>query len=193
MADSELLHTLDYILNRCDEKSIEALAAAIVRRRRELTMFGGVSALPNPGRMAKELSSQLNLEGVIDGLQENIRDYAIRIIRQEAPELTETQIEELARTWIPSPNRQRRTTTIHQNSQVPQDALYSMIDQFISFSLGRMEEEEDHALRKEMGSWPDKYWKSFPQAIRLLIANFLKGELEEKDFNTQIDLALQRH
>jgi hypothetical protein len=65
-----------------------------------------------------------------------------------------------------------------------------MIDQFVSFSLGRMEEEEDEALRKEMGPWPDKYWKSFPQVIRLLITDFLKGEMDEGDFNTRIGLAL---
>jgi hypothetical protein len=65
-----------------------------------------------------------------------------------------------------------------------------MIDQFVSFSLGRMEEEEDHALRKEMGPWPDKYWKSFPQVVRLLITDFLKGEMDEGDFNTRIGLAL---
>ena len=87
MADPELVRTLDYILNRCDEKSIEAVAAAVVRRRRELTMFGGVSAMPNPGRLAKELSSQINIEGAMDGLRKSIRDYAIRIIRQEARSL----------------------------------------------------------------------------------------------------------
>jgi hypothetical protein len=65
-----------------------------------------------------------------------------------------------------------------------------MIDQFVSFSLGRMEEEEDQALRKEMGPWPDKYWKSFPQVIRLLITDFLTGEMDEGDFNTRIGLAL---
>ena len=190
MANPELVHTLDYILNRCDEKSIEAVAAAVVRRRRELAMFGGASALPNPGRLAKELSSQINLEGAISGLQKNIRDYAIRIIRQEAPELTEEQIEELTRAWIPDGIGSSRKGI---DKAMPRNLLASMIDQFVSFSLGRMEEEEDQALRKEMGPWPDKYWKSFPQVIRLLISDFLKGgEMDEKEFNTRIGLALSR-
>ena len=184
MADPELVSTLDYILNRCDEKSIEAVATAVVRRKKELAMFGSISTLPNPGRLAKELSSQFNLDGVIDGLQRNIRDYAIRIIRQEAPELTDDQINELAGTWIPENKNQ------NENNGIPQSVLISMIDQFISFSLGRMEKEEDHALRKEMGAWPDKYWKSFPNQIRLIITDYLKGKIEEKDFNTRISLAL---
>ena len=196
MADPELVRTLDYILNRCDEKSIEAVAAAVLRRRQELTMFGGMSVIPNPGRMAKELSSQINIQGAIEGLQKNIRDYAIRIIRQEAPELTEEQIDELTQAWIPQGNGSSINSESRINKpdskSLPRNLLASMVDQFVSFSLGRMEEEEDMALRKEMGPWPDKYWKSFPQVIRLLISDFLKGgNMDEDEFNTRIGLALQ--
>jgi hypothetical protein len=189
MVSIELPQALDYILNRCNERDIEVIAAAVVRRRRELVMYGGMSHIPDPGRLAKELSSQLNIEGSIEGLKKSVRDYAVRIIRQEAPELTDQQIEELTSSWIPGPpggpkpgSRSRET--------LPRDLLASMIDQFVSFSLGRMEEEEDAALRKEMGPWPDKYWRSFPQVIRLLVTDFLKGEMDEGDFNTRIGLAL---
>jgi hypothetical protein len=68
--------------------------------------------------------------------------------------------------------------------------LASMIEQFVSFSFGQMEEEEDEALRREMGPWPDKYWKSFPQVVRLLITDYVKGEIAEEEFNTRIGLAL---
>ena len=194
MADPELVRTLDYILNRCDEKSIAAVAAAVVRRRKELTMYGGVS-VPNPGRLAKELSSQINIDGAIEGLRQNIRDYAIRIIKQEAPELTEGQIDELTRAWIPGTGGSSSDSALSGNGQdgksLPRNLLASMIDQFVSFSMGRMEEEEDMALRKELGPWPDKYWKSFPQVIRLLITDFLKGEMDEADFNMRIGLALK--
>ena len=192
MVDPELVHALDYILNRSDEKSIEAVAAAVVRRRRELTMFGGVTALPDPRRLAKELSSQLKMEDAIESLEKNIRDYAMRSIRQEAPELTEAQVKELAGTWIPVQSRQSDAILPqkNENPRVPKDLLASMVDQFIAFSLGRMEEREDQALRKEMGPWPDKYWKSFPRQIRLIIADFLKGAIEEKDFDTRIGMVL---
>jgi hypothetical protein len=191
MAQVELVQTLDYILNACNERDIEVIAAAVVRRRRELAMFGGMPPVPDAGRLAKELNSQLNVEGSIEGLKQGIRDYAIRIIRQEAPELTDEQIDELTRAWIPGSS----AGPPHQGSggrgnSLPRDLLSSMIDQFVSFSLGRMEEEEDIALRKDIGPWPDKYWKAFPQVIRLLITDFLKGEMDEGDFNTRIGLAL---
>ncbi|MCL2477890.1 MAG: hypothetical protein FWF22_00205 [Treponema sp.] len=188
MADPELVRALDYILNRCDEKSIEAVAAAVVRRRRELTMYGGAAAIPDPGRMAKELSSQINLDGAMEGLRKSIQDYAVSIIRQEAPELSEDQIEELTKNWIPQSTNSGAAGG--RKNGLSRDLLSSMIDQFVSFSQGSMEQEEDTALRNEMGPWPDKYWKSFPQVIRLLITDYLKGEIEEADFNTRIGLAL---
>lgn len=198
MANQELVKTLDYILNRCNEQEIEAVAAAVVRRRRDIAMYGSMPVAPDPRRMAEELSAQLNIEGTIDGLKNSVRDYAIRTIRQLAPELTDAQVEELTRAWIPEGN-QAKGGTRQQGSKrtsaesMPQGLLASMVDQFVSFSLGRMEDEEDKALRREIGPWPDKYWKSFPQVIRLLITDFLKGEIDEKDFNTRIGLALKMH
>ena len=192
MANQELVQALDYILNRCNERDIEAVAAAVVRRRRDIAMYGSMPVAPDPRRLAEELSSQLNIEGSIEGLKKSVRDYAIRIIRQEAPELSDSQIEELTRAWIPeaksSPGRVGAG-----DSPLPGNLLASMIDQFVSFSLGRLEEEEDRALRREMGPWPDKYWKSFPQVIRLIITDFLKGGMDEADFNTRIGLALKMH
>ena len=194
------MRTLDYILNRCNEQEIEAVAAAVVRRRRDIAMFGSMPIAPDPRRLAAELSSQLDIEGNIEGLKNSVRDYAIRIIRQEAPELTEEQIEGLTRAWIPGANsakskKQAAGDSIPGDSLggIPRELLSSMIDQFVSFSLGRMEEEEDKALRREMGPWPDKYWKAFPQVIRLLVTDFLKGEMDETDFNTRMGLALQMH
>ena len=197
MASQELVRTLDYILNRCNERDIEAVAAAVVRRRRDIAMYGSMPVAPDARSLARELSSQLNVEGSIEGLKNSVRDYAIRIIKQQAPELTEEQIEGLTRAWIPEVGGSSqgqsasREQGIPREQSIPRDLLASMIDQFVSFSLGRMEEEEDKALRRDIGPWPDKYWKAFPQVIRLLITDFLKGEISETDFNTRMGLALQ--
>nr|AGS53291.1 hypothetical protein [uncultured bacterium contig00013] len=177
MAGRELVQTLDYILHRCDERDIEAVAAAVARRRREIAMFG---ATADPRRLAGELTSRLGVEGGIESLKHSVRDYAARIIRQQAPELPDAQIEALVRSG--------ETAAEHS---LPKDLLASMIDQFVSFSLGRMAEEEDRALRREMGPWPDRYWKNFPQVVRLLISDFLKDRMDEAEFNVRIALALQ--
>jgi len=193
MANQELVRTLDYILNRCNERDIEAVAAAIIRRRKDIAMFGSMPVAPDPGSLAKELTAQLNIDGNIEGLKNSVRDYAIRIIKQQAPELTDEQIEELTRSWIPQKASGAKSMGKQKgglDESIPRDILASMVDQFVSFSLGRMEEEEDNALRREMGPWPDKYWNAFPNVIRLLIKDFLKGEVDEAGFNTRMGLAL---
>jgi hypothetical protein len=193
MANQELVRTLDYILNRCNERDIEAVATAIIRRRKDIAMFGSMPVAPDPGSMAKELTAQLNIEGNIESLKNSIRDYAIRIVKQQAPELTDEQIEELTSSWIPEKVSGAKSGGKRKggfDESIPRDILASMVDQFVSFSLGRMEEEEDNALRREMGPWPDKYWNAFPNVIRLLIKDFLKGEVDEAGFNTRMGLAL---
>ena len=203
MANQVLVKTLDYILNRCNEQEIEAVAAAVVRRRRDIAMFGGrTTSIPNPKNLAKEISTQFNMEGHMEGLTASIRDYAIRIIKEQAPELTEKQIEELTNAWIPSSLGKQakgsakspgsaKSTDSAKPIDIPQDVLVAMIGQFVSFSLGRMEEEDDKALRREMGPWPDKYWKAFPQVIRLLIKDLLNNEIDEREFNSRVGLALE--
>jgi hypothetical protein len=187
MADPELVKVMDYILNRCDEAAIDVVAAAVVRRRRELSLFGS-QHMPDPQKMARELSSRINVGASIGGLKETVRSMAERIIRREAPELTDAQINELTAAWIPgekdgAPGRE-------PEKALPHDLLEAMVDQFVSFSLGRMSPREDKTLRDEMGSWPERYWKSFPQVIQLIISEFLKGGVTEGEFKSQIETAL---
>ena len=210
MVSEELVRAMDYILNRCNEQDIEAVAVAVVRRRRDIALFGsmpiasgtsteakGRGSPLDPRRLAEEINSQLNIEGNIENLKKSVRDYAIQIIKQQAPDLSDKQIEELTRAWIPAVSDKKQTHCSSADESpslettIPRDLLASMINQFVSFSLGRMEEEEDQALRSELGSWPDKYWKAFPQVVCLIIKDFLKGEMDETDFNTRIGLALQ--
>jgi hypothetical protein len=185
MADPELVRVMDYILNRCDEGAIEAVAAAVVRRRRDLALFGGAAKLPDPKKLALNLSSQINAASSMEGLKDSVRKMAVRIIRQEAPELSDAQAEELTRAWVPA----KGAAGAHAGDKLPRDLLESMISQFIAYSLGRMSRVEDQNLRAEMGSWPERYWKAFPQVIRSIISDFLKGEMTEGDFNAKIRTA----
>jgi hypothetical protein len=130
--------------------------------------------------MAESMTRQINTGASIDGLRQTIMDMAVRIIRQEAPELSDEQIAQLTRAWIPSA----------QEGDLPRDLLLSMIEQFVAFSQGNMGKAEDGELRKELGSWPERYWKAFPQVVRLIITDYLNGGLSENDFNRKIGTAL---
>jgi hypothetical protein len=191
MAEPELVRVMDYILNRCDERDIEAVAAAVVKRRRELAMFGGAQNLPDPQRLARGLSDQMNIGASMEGVRRSIQEMAVRIIRQEAPELKDEQVAELIGAWIPgSKSGGGEADSPGNNRKLPPDILESMIDQFVAFSTGRMNPDEDKNLRNEMGAWPDRYWKAFPQVIRLIIRDFLNGEVEEGEFRSRIETAL---
>ena len=185
MADSELVRVMDYILNRCDRKSIDAVSAAVMRRRRELDMFG--ESLPDPKKMAKEISGQINMGASIDGMRETIRNMAVRIIRQEAPELTEEQIAELTAAWIPG---SRTGTAENVQNNLPKDMLLEMIDHFVLFSTGQMSEADNKKLRKDLGVWTERYWKAFPEVVKIIIKDYLNGEITEKTYRSKIAAAL---
>jgi hypothetical protein len=199
MADPELVKVLDYILNRCDENAIEAVSAAVVRRKRDLTMFGGMGKLPDPKKMAKELASQINVNATIGGLTDTVREMAERIIREEAPELDDEQVAALTRAWVPAKAGGQVAGNAGDGGPAgegaippagPPDLLVSMIGQFISYSRGSMDPGEEQSLRAEMGAWPERYWKAFPQVIRSIISDYLKGEISDGEFNNKIGTAL---
>jgi len=185
MADPELVQALGYILNRSDESSIEVLAEAVVRRRRELSMFGSIANVPDPQRIAKEITEQVSTGtgATIESLKKSVRDMAVRIIREHAPELNEQQIAELSSAWIPDVDGQA--------VKPPENMMISMIEQFVSFSRGTMNKRIEKGLRDEMGAWPERYWNIFPPAIRLVITDFLKDRITEEEYNSKIRMALE--
>jgi hypothetical protein len=184
VADPELVQALDYILNRSDEASIEVLAEAVVRRRREIALFGNPLAVPDPARMAEELSKNINagIGAGIETLKESVRNMAVRIIREQAPELTDQQVAELTRAWIPGASG--------GGEKPPADLMRSMIEQFVAFSRGTLNKEVEKNLRDELGAWPERYWKAFPPVMRHIITDFLKDRITEKEFDSKIKIAL---
>jgi hypothetical protein len=184
MADTRLLQALDYILNDSDASTIEALSEAVVRRRRDLSVFNAMGGLGDPQGMAKELTERINsgVGGGIENMRKSIREMIVRIIREHAPELSDSQVDELCRAWLPEPEGEKN---------VPRDMLQSMIEQFISFSRGTMNTSVDKNLRDEIGAWPERYWKIFPPVIRQTITDLLKDKISEEDFNSRISIALR--
>ena len=190
MADPELVRTLDYILNRCDEQAIEAVSAAVVRRRRDLALFSGLHNLPNPQKMAQELAGQINNAATIEGLKETVRSMAVRIIRREAPDLTDEQIGQLMQSWVPlEEHASGDALGLSGGDNLPPDLLEVMIRQFVAYSRGEMSPQEDQRLRNEMDQWPDRYWNAFPPVIRLIIRDYINNKISEQQFWRNIQTA----
>ena len=188
MADPELLQALDYILNKSDAATIEALVEAINRRRHDLTLFNSIGNIPDPQRMTKEITEKINagIGGSLEGMKKSVQDMIKNILKEHAPELNDKQREELCQAWLPSETGKKGAA----NSNLPPDVLLSMIEQFVSFSHGEMRESVDKNLREEMGAWPERYWKSFPPVIQQLITDYLKDKISEKDYKSRVCIAL---
>ncbi|MCL2440539.1 MAG: hypothetical protein FWD14_02240 [Treponema sp.] len=184
-----MLQALDYILNRSNEAGIEALAEAVVRRRRDLTVFSAVGNMPDPSRMAKEITAKINdgVGGSLDSMRKTVQDMIVKLLKQHAPELNDKQIHELCQAWLPDGVSSGKETS---SEKLPGDVLLSMIEQFVSFSNGEMKESVDKGLRKEMGVWPQRYWNAFPPVVRSIVTDYLKNKISEKEYKSQIVVAL---
>ena len=185
MTDTKLFQALDYILNHSNEAAIEALAEAVARRRRDLTVLNAVGNMPDPQRMAADITNRINagISGGINAMRESVQEMIVHLLKEHAPELNEKQISDLTEAWLPSAEK-------NKDSSLPPVVLLSMIEQFISFSQGEMSESVDKNLRVEIGAWPQRYWNSFPAVIRQLITDYLKNKIPEKNFKTKITIAL---
>ncbi|MCL2186472.1 MAG: hypothetical protein FWB86_11600 [Treponema sp.] len=187
MADPRLLQALDYILNHSDEASIDALGEAVARRRRDLTVFNAIGDIPDPQKMAREITEKINsgVGGSIDSMRRSIQDMIIKLLKEHAPELSDAQMNELCQAWLPD-----QFSGAKSNSNLPPDVLLSMIEQFVSFSHGEMKESVDKSLREEIGAWPERYWNAFPPVIRQIITDYLKDKISAKEYKSQIAIAL---
>ena len=186
MADPALLQSLEYILNHSDEAAVDVLAEAVTRRKRDLSIFNAIGGMPDPQKMAKEITEKINAGiGIgIEGMRKSVQEMIVRILKEHAPELNEKQVDELCRAWLPDmPGKEGKNT-------LPSDVLLSMIEQFTAFSRGEMTESADRNLREEIGAWPERYWNSFPPVIRQIITDHLKDRIPEKDFKSRILIAL---
>jgi len=188
MTDSGLIQALDYILNKSDAVSIEVLAEAVIRRRRNLMIFNTVGDIPDPQRMSKEIIEKINagIDGGVETMKKSVQEMIIKILKEHAPELNEKQRNELCREWMPDGIGKNTS----DSAVLPPDVLLSMIEQFISFSHGEMKESVNKSLRDEMGAWPERYWNSFPPVVRRIITDYLKNKTAEKDFKSKICIAL---
>lgn len=210
---SELMNVLDYVLNRCTLREIDALEAAVVRRRKDLTASTGIISL-DPSISAREMSKavQTSINSSMDSIRNTFRDFASNLIRKEAPELSDGQMEELLDAWIPQfmamdakgkvssstasgvPDLPSQYSGLSKNgliNGVPPDAMYEMICQFVSYSGGTLPFRDEASLRDAVGDWTTVFWKKFPREIQELIKLFLAGSLTGAEFDNQLSILLQ--
>jgi hypothetical protein len=197
---------LDFILNRADEAELEVIAKALERRRQDMARFAGMGGL-NPGALAERMAASINqgVQGSMDSLRLTVRNYVEQIIRRNAPEASEDQIEELLDHYVGDAEARvlgeqgndapgfvagagSRTAGLVDydgglpDTQLPPEALLLMVRDFYDYSLGLMPPSKQKELWDAMPRWQELYWEAFPAELKALIKARLEERLTEEDF-----------
>ena len=190
MDRDDLFAIVNVILNHATDADIEVIIKALKRRAKGhgAGTFRGI----NPERLAKESAGMINkqMNYSIGSLRKMIQNFAVDLIKKEAPELNEAQISELMDAWIPDNGKRQKEA----HADLPADVLLTMIRQFLAYSSGTMSPSEQMELESQIPDWQRTYWERMPGGIRSVLTLFLKGTIDSDECWDQIyaDLDLQR-
>jgi len=183
-ASRNLENILHYIMNEAGPEELNVIRSALDRR-------GGVQTPQHLNElkfseMAQKLTKDMGdrfATPMNDQVHQMTRRLVKNMIRENEPEMPEEHLNLLLDQYVPGAGGQPGGGPPGgREAEMPKDVLESMVDQFISYSLGRMPEDQDQALRREMPEWPSAYWEIFSQPTKKLIANFLKGNIDSQEF-----------
>jgi hypothetical protein len=184
MARSELQAVLDYILNKADAKEFEVIAKACERRARDIKAFESLGG-EGPGAMAKRMASELQ-QGVgatMASVRGTVRGFVADIIRKNAPEITEEQLEALLDEYAPPEGASRKAPSA---SPIPSEALLGMVESFVAYSRGSMPPSRQKELWDSSPRWQDEYWAAFPAEIKALVKAYIEDRLDADTFGSAL-------
>ncbi len=171
----ELLHILDFILNRAGRAELEVLQEALNRRLKDQGRgIAGVDIRNLAHKTGNAIQSQFETR---DGLYDVIRGFITRTLKRELPDLPEEHLAILLEEWLPKTGESAEKGS--PSSDLPQMAIDSMIVQFVDYSRGRMSAADRASLAPD---WSRRYWQAFGPGIRKLLTGLLDGNLAESDF-----------
>ena len=194
MDERRLYQIVNFILNEADSGELDVIRAALRRREGRGVSQGGEDLGQRVGRMAREMSEQVSGQvGVSQAqIRRTVRGFVKDMINREAPELREAQVDELLDRWVPDPGSGRRSErgagSGEEGSEeaaagaLPQDALLTMIRQFVAFATGQMTESEDAELSRAIPDWQNRYWARFSTVVQKLVDLYVRGIMSERDF-----------
>lgn len=194
----ELYDVLNFILNYADSGELEAVRAALRRREGDLPEGAGAGGRGPRGidlrKTAKQTADRIEdqLGASKQQLRGMVHDMVRQMISREAPELDDGQVDELFRGMVEPPNRSKADGRPGKaaGTDIPRDALITMLGQFISYATGSMPVREEMELSKQISDWQRRYWERFPQVVRRLVSLFLEGAMDSDEFWRAIEDAL---
>ncbi len=167
---NDLKWAVDYITRRMSPGEIELVKGAIERRVERET---APSLKPSTGgdHGASDIinSLQKQMDGIADSIRKTTRMVAADLILTSVPDIPDEHLQVLLDEWVPV------TETYKLGRQIPPELMYTMVDQFVAYGLGKIPEEE---LEDFPEGWATKYWETFPEYIKRYTGLLLLGKIE---------------
>ena len=178
MDRNSLFQVVHFILNEADEEELKVVVEALKRRLGDQAK--GPMGL-SPEKLGRAMAGKINeqVQESLDSVHDTVQRFIAEMIRKEAPEIPEEDLEALLEEWAPRPGAKPKR---RPSPGLPADVLLTMVRQFVDYGRGTMPGGEQKRLRDEITDWHEKYWSAFPDTIRHLIGDFLKKEIDEKYF-----------
>ncbi len=194
MSRDDLASVLDYILNKADDAEFEVIQKACERRRADRSRYAGLGGF-NPGALAGRMADSVNegLQASMGSIRGTVLQLVEGIIRENAPEASEEQVQALLAHYVPSssPGESAGRGIVDEDARVaeaadagglPPEALAVMLEEFLEYTLGAMLPSRQKELWDELPGWPEKYWASFPPALKSLVKARAEGRLDDDRF-----------
>jgi hypothetical protein len=188
MDNPELLRIVNYILKRARHDELGMIRAALDARAAEgPKSINDLNFRDMARSMSQEISQRFGLSSDGQHMKDMARRLVTDMIRQNIPDIPEKDLQILLNQWLD--NRQSHAG---KEELLPVEAVESMIDQFVRYSLRMMSEEEAAKLKAEVPDWVDRYWEIFSMDTRHLLRSLLHAEIDTKEFWTHIRQRLDR-
>lgn len=178
-----LQNIVDFILNQATPAELDVIQGALERRKGpdNPTNLRSMDFQSMAKKITGEMSSRFGIPGG-DQIHKMTRNLVKNMILEKEPNISEHDLDALLDQWVPRPGQQGAHGGGGMEAEVPLEALVTMVEQFLTFSTGKMPPREDQELRKNMPEWPKRYWEIFSATTRTMISEFLKGGMSLETF-----------
>jgi hypothetical protein len=184
MGRDELKQALNFIMNSADDGEFEVIVKAVQRRQKDNSLFSQFGGM-RPEKMAKKMAGELQDGMNMEGIRQTVRGFVADIIRKEAPEISEEELQSLVGMYEQAGVRESSGKG-KKGADLPPDAVASMVKQFMDYSTGAMSASDQQFLWESMPRWQDEYWNAFDPELKALIDGALKGKIEGEAFWTAV-------
>lgn len=168
-ANDEKQKMLDDFLKNASPDEIKELYRLL--EEREKRGGGGKVDVQNLAKtMSKQIQEQLGMTSL--NTKKMARNMVVQMARKYKPDITDRELTQIVRSMVPEKKPESAVT-------IPADILKTMVIQFITYSSGDMSVSEKKNMPQ---GWEKKYWSVFPHEIKILIAAYLNGNINKKDF-----------